>query len=151
VTEAAIFSYCVADCDATYTANFTTAVLLTMSAGVGGTVIPSSNGSTAVRVCRSVLLPTAAGSPGGPAGGTGSFLPESTNPASVTVNGPITESASSRIAGDDTDGDGIPDVVEFSEGHQSLVKTMTSSTIGFVLLLCSSYRDFLGREETREG
>jgi hypothetical protein len=79
--------------DTTYTANFTTQYYLTMAHGTGGTVTPASgwkNSGAAVSI------------KGNPAGGysftnwtgsgTGSYS-GTTNPASITMGGPITETA----------------------------------------------------------
>jgi hypothetical protein len=77
----------------TYTANLTTQYLLTMNAGAGGTVSSGGyfNTGTGVSVSAS---PTSGYSFNGWTGvGTGSFSGTS-NPAGVTMNGPITETAS---------------------------------------------------------
>ena len=77
----------------TYTANFTTQFLLTTNAGTGGSVLPASGYFNSGQVVQI----SAQASPGfsftGWTGtGTGSFS-GFTNPASVTMNGPITETA----------------------------------------------------------
>jgi hypothetical protein len=77
----------------TYTANFTTQYLLTMSAGAGGTVSPPSgyfNSGQSVSMSASPLSGYSFNSWSGV--GSGSFSGTS-NPASVTMNGPITEAA----------------------------------------------------------
>ena len=80
--------------NATYTANFTTQYFLTMSAGAGGTVSPSSNWFNSGQSVPIDATPNSGFAFSGWAGsGTGSFT-GSTNPALVTMNGPITESAS---------------------------------------------------------
>ncbi|HBB96052.1 MAG TPA: hypothetical protein DC054_11740, partial [Blastocatellia bacterium] len=78
----------------TYTANFTTQFMLTMSAGAGGTVSPASaffNSGQSVNISATpnggFTFTNWTGT------GTGSFS-GATNPASVTMNGPITETAS---------------------------------------------------------
>lgn len=78
----------------TYTANFTTQFLLTTNAGTGGSVLPASeffNSGQLVQI-SAIANPgfTFAGWTGS---GTGSFT-GSTNPVSVTMNGPISETAS---------------------------------------------------------
>ena len=77
----------------TYTANFTTQYYLTMSAGTGGTVSPSSgwrNSGTAVSIMATpasgYIFTNWMGS------GTGSYT-GSANPSSITIGGPITETA----------------------------------------------------------
>jgi Metallo-peptidase family M12B Reprolysin-like/Divergent InlB B-repeat domain/FG-GAP-like repeat len=80
--------------NATYTANFTTQYFLTMSAGAGGTVSPSSNWFNSGQSVPITATPNGGfGFSGWTGSGTGSFT-GSSNPASVTMNGPITESAS---------------------------------------------------------
>lgn len=77
----------------TYTANFTTQYLLTMNAGTGGTVGAGGyfNSGTGVSISAS---PTSGYSFNSWTGvGTGSFSGTS-NPASVVMNGPISETAS---------------------------------------------------------
>ena len=78
----------------TYTANFTTQYYLTMSAGFGGTVSPSSgwyNSGAGVQISASpnsgYHFTSWTGS------GSGSYSGNN-NPASITMNGPITETAS---------------------------------------------------------
>ena len=77
----------------TYTANFTTQYYLTMSAGTGGTVSPSSgwrNSGTAVSIratpASGYIFANWTGS------GTGSYT-GSAHPSSITIGGPITETA----------------------------------------------------------
>jgi hypothetical protein len=78
----------------TYTANFTKQYYLTMSAGGGGTVTPGSgwkNSGTAISIkatpSTGYIFSTWAGN------GTGSYS-GTNNPASITMGGPITETAS---------------------------------------------------------
>ena len=78
----------------TYTANFTTQFQLTMSAGTGGTVSPASgffNSGQSVQI--SATPNSGFGFSGWTGSGTGSFT-GSTNPVNVTMNAPITETAS---------------------------------------------------------
>ncbi len=80
--------------NATYTPNFTTQYFLTVSAGAGGTVSPSSNWFNSGQSVPINATPNSGfGFSGWTGSGTGSFT-GSTNPAAVTMNGPITESAS---------------------------------------------------------
>jgi len=78
----------------TYTATFSTQYYLTMSHGTGGTVTPSSgwrNSGAAISIkatpATGYIFSTWTGS------GTGSYT-GSANPSSVTIGGPITETAS---------------------------------------------------------
>jgi hypothetical protein len=78
----------------TYTANFATQYYLTMTSGTGGTVIPPSGWknsgaivSITARPATGYSFTTWTGS------GTGSYS-GTNNPASVTMGGPITETAS---------------------------------------------------------
>jgi hypothetical protein len=77
----------------TYTANFTTQYYVTMSAGTGGTVSPASgwkNGGAAVSItakpATGYSFTNWSGSGNGSYSGTN-------NPASITMGGPITETA----------------------------------------------------------
>ena len=78
----------------TYTANFTTQYYLTMTHGTGGTLTPSSgwkNSGSAV----SITANAASGYTFGNWTGTGTVSYSGTNnPASITMNGPISENAS---------------------------------------------------------
>jgi len=77
----------------TYTANFTTQFMLTMTAGAGGTVSPASgfvNSGLSVNISATPNSGFTFSSWTG--SGTGSFS-GATNPATVTMNGPITETA----------------------------------------------------------
>ncbi len=77
----------------TYTANFTTQYQLTMNAGAGGTVSPPSGFFNAGQVVSISATPNAGFTFNGWTGsGTGSYT-GANNPASVTMNGPITETA----------------------------------------------------------
>src|SRR5437899_12901282 len=79
----------------TYTANFTTQYYLTMNAGTGGTVSPASgwnNSGTNVNISATASNDYSFSSWTG--SGTGSYS-GSNNPTSVTMNGAITETASS--------------------------------------------------------
>jgi len=78
----------------TYTATFTTQYYLTMTAGIGGSVTPSSgwNNSGAV-VGMSAIASNGYGFTSWSGSGSGLYS-GTNNPASVTMNGPITETAS---------------------------------------------------------
>jgi hypothetical protein len=95
----------------TYTVNFTTQYFLTMSAGTGGTVSPSSgyfNSGTVVSISAN---PNSGFSFSGWTGsGTGSFT-GSTNPVGVTLNGPISQTASFASA---------PTTIQFSSSSYSI-------------------------------
>jgi thermolysin len=76
-----------------YTANFTTQYFLSMNAGTGGTVSPSSNWFNSGQAVSITASPSSGFSFNGWTGsGSGSFS-GSANPASVTMGGPLTESA----------------------------------------------------------
>jgi len=82
----------------TYTANFTTQYYLTMSHGVGGTVSPASGWKNSGTTVSITATPTnnsqvSYSFSGWNGSGTGSYS-GTTNPASITMNGPITETAS---------------------------------------------------------
>jgi hypothetical protein len=80
----------------TYTANFTTQYFLTMNAGTGGTVSPSSNWFNAGQSVQITASPNSGFNFGGWSGsGTGAYTGPN-NPATVAMNGPITETASFR-------------------------------------------------------
>ena len=77
----------------TYTANFTAQYYLTMNAGAGGGVSPASgwnNSGTNVSISATASNGYSFGSWSG--SGTGSYS-GANNPASVTMNGPVTETA----------------------------------------------------------
>ena len=77
----------------TYTATFTTQYYLTMSAGSGGTVSPSSqwkNSGAAVSISATPAIGHSFSSWTG--SGTGSYS-GTNNPASIAMGGPITETA----------------------------------------------------------
>ena len=77
----------------TYTATFRTQYYLTMAHGTGGTVSPSGGWRNSGANVAIVATPSTNYSFNSWAGtGTGSFS-GSTNPASITMNGPITETA----------------------------------------------------------
>src|SRR4030095_13666805 len=83
----------------TYTANFTTQYFLTMNAGVGGTVTPASNWFNSGQTVSITATPNGGFAFTGWTGsGSGSFT-GTTNPASVTMNGPITETANFSSTG----------------------------------------------------
>src|SRR5205085_5310152 len=78
----------------TYSANFTTQYFLTMNAGTGGTVSPTSNWHNAGQSVQITANPNSGFSFNNWTGsGNGSFSGTS-NPATVSMNGPITETAS---------------------------------------------------------
>jgi hypothetical protein len=78
----------------TYTVNFATQFFLTMTAGAGGTVTPASNWfNSGQSVSITAFANGGFAFTGWTGTGAGSFT-GSTNPASVTMNGPITEAAS---------------------------------------------------------
>ncbi len=77
----------------TYTANFQTQYYLTMNAGAGGSVSPSSSWyNSAQNVSISATPNNGFSFSGWTGSGTGAYT-GSNNPASVTMNGPIAESA----------------------------------------------------------
>ncbi|HST31855.1 MAG TPA: choice-of-anchor Q domain-containing protein [Chthoniobacterales bacterium] len=81
----------------TYTANFTKQFFLTMSAGTGATVSPASGWQKSGAIFSISATATNNGSvsysfTGWAGSGTGSYS-GSNNPVSITMNGPITESA----------------------------------------------------------
>ncbi|HWT02319.1 MAG TPA: Calx-beta domain-containing protein [Pyrinomonadaceae bacterium] len=85
--------------NATYTATFATQHFLTMSAGAGGTVSPASGWHNRGAGVSISATPNSGFSFGGWTGsGSGSFT-GSTNPASVTMNGPVSETASFSASG----------------------------------------------------
>ncbi len=78
----------------TYTANFSTQYQLTMSAGTGGQVSPASGFFNSGQSVQILATPNSGFSFGSWTGtGTGSFT-GANNPTNVTMNGPITETAS---------------------------------------------------------
>jgi hypothetical protein len=80
--------------NATYTANFATQHFLTTSAGSGGSVGPASGWYNAGQAVTVTATPNSGFSFGGWTGsGPGSFT-GATNPANVTMNGPVTQTAS---------------------------------------------------------
>ena len=77
----------------TYAANFTTQYYLTMSAGTGGKVSPVSGWKNSGSTVKITATPSTGYTFSGWTGaGTGSFS-GTTNPASITMGGPITETA----------------------------------------------------------
>jgi Divergent InlB B-repeat domain len=77
----------------TYTAKFGTQYYLSMIAGTGGTVSPTSNWKTIGSTVSISATPSTGYSFSNWSGsGSGSFS-GTTNPASITMNGPITETA----------------------------------------------------------
>jgi subtilase family serine protease len=83
----------------TYTANFNTQFMLTMSAGSGGTVSPASGFfNSGQPVSISAIPNTNFAFTGWTGTGTGSFT-GATNPATVTMNSPITETAAFAAVG----------------------------------------------------
>jgi len=117
----------------TYTANFTTQYYLTMNAGPGGSVSPVSNWYNSE---TNVTISTTASS--GYAfstwTGTGSGSYSGTNnPAFVTINGPITQTASfdflAAIMGMTIGGDGSVTIsYATASGHTYHVETTTNLT-----------------------
>jgi subtilisin family serine protease len=80
--------------DTTYTANFTTQYYLNMSAGAGGTVSPQSGWYNSGQGVTISATPNSGFTFSGWSGaGAGSYTGTS-NPASVTMNGPVSETAS---------------------------------------------------------
>jgi hypothetical protein len=80
--------------NASFTANFTTQYFLTMTAGAGGTVSPLTNWFNSGQSVPITATPNGGFVFNGWTGsGSGSFT-GLTNPTSVTMNGPITETAS---------------------------------------------------------
>ncbi len=77
----------------TFTANFSTQYFLTTVAGTGGSVLPASGWRNPAEIVNISATPVAGYSFGGWTGtGTGSFT-GATNPVNITMNGPITETA----------------------------------------------------------
>jgi uncharacterized repeat protein (TIGR02543 family) len=77
----------------TYTANFATQYSLTMNAGSGGKVSPSSVWRNSGAIISITATPSNGYSFSGWTGtGTGSYS-GTNNPASITMNGPVTETA----------------------------------------------------------
>ena len=77
----------------TYTATFTTQYYLTMSAGSGGTVSPGSSWKNSGAIVSISATPATGHSFSSWTGsGTGSYS-GTNNPASITISGPITETA----------------------------------------------------------
>ncbi len=80
--------------DSTFTATFTVQYFLTMNAGSGGTVSPPSGWLAAGQGVSISATPTTGNSFSGWVGsGSGSYT-GANNPASITMNGPVTETAS---------------------------------------------------------
>jgi len=77
----------------TYTANFTTQFFLTMNAGAGGTVSPASAFFNSGQVVNISATPNINFSFSGWIGSASGSFTGPNNPASVTMNGPITETA----------------------------------------------------------
>jgi CSLREA domain-containing protein len=78
----------------TYTANFTTQYFLTMTAESGGTVTPASTWKNSGAVVSITATPSGGHTFTGWSGtGTGSYT-GANNPASITIGGPISETAS---------------------------------------------------------
>jgi Divergent InlB B-repeat domain len=79
--------------NATYTANFNTQYRLTMTPGTGGTVSPTSSWrSSGAAISISATPATGYSFTNWTGSGTGSFS-GTNNPASITIGGPITETA----------------------------------------------------------
>ena len=81
----------------TYTATFTTQYYLTMTAGTGGTVSPTSGWKNSGTIVSVTATPTnntqvSYSFSGWTGSGIGSYS-GTTNPASITMNGPVTETA----------------------------------------------------------
>ena len=80
----------------TYTATFRTQYFLTMTHGTGGTVSPASgwkNSGTIVSITATPTNQVSYSFNGWTGSGTGSYS-GTNNPASITMNGPITENGS---------------------------------------------------------
>jgi hypothetical protein len=89
----AIFHIVAPATNKTYTANFRTQYYLTMSYGTGGTVRPSSGWRNSGAVILISAMPANGYSFTNWSGsGTGSYS-GTNNPASITMGGPITETA----------------------------------------------------------
>lgn len=115
---------------ATYTANFATQFFLTMNAGSGGIVAPASNWFNSGQVVNITATPNSGfGFSGWTGTGSGSFT-GFTNPSSVAMNGPITETASfSAITvkpRSDLDFDGRTDIGFYRDGLWGFLKSSMS-------------------------
>ena len=106
----------------TFTANFTTQFQLTMSAGSGGNVSPPSGFFNSGQSVQISATPNSGFNFAGWTGtGTGSFT-GSTNPVNVTMNGPITQTASfSAIAPQNT--------IQFSSAAASASEAANQLTV----------------------
>ena len=124
----------------TYTANFTTQYYLTMTSGTGGTVSPTSSWHDAETDVQITATPADAYSFASWTGsGSGSYS-GTNNPANITINGPITETASftlnsvaitinTNIAGRSFNVDGTnytsEQVFDWQPGSQHTIATST--------------------------
>ena len=85
--------------NSTYTANFTTQNFLTMTAGVGGAVSPQGGWFDTGTPVQISATPSSGNTFGGWSGnGAGNYSGQN-NPATVTMNGPVTETASFGACG----------------------------------------------------
>src|SRR5262249_39823295 len=93
-TDSGTISHTIAPtANTTYTASFTEQYYLTMTAGTGGSVSPSNGWKNAGAVLSISATPKVSYNFSGWTGaGTGSYS-GTNNPASITMNGPITENA----------------------------------------------------------
>lgn len=124
-SDSGAISHSVAPTSATtFTANFTTQYLLTMTAGAGGSVSPPSGYYDSGQIVSISALPDPGYSFTGWTGsGSGSFTGAS-NPANVTMNGPISEAASFTLTPSVVDDDGQGTAADCNAA------TPTYSTIG---------------------
>lgn len=118
----------------TYTANFTTQFFLTMNSGSGGTAAPASNWfNGGLNVAISASPNAGFGFTGWTGNGSGSFS-GSTNPASVTMNGPITETAAfaaiTNKPRSDFDLDGKADLGFYRDGLWGFLKSSQGFSSG---------------------
>jgi hypothetical protein len=117
-----------------YTANFTTQYYLTMNAGPGGSVSPVSdwyNSGTNVNISATALNGYAFGAWAG--AGSGSYF-GTNNPSFVTINGPITQTASfdflAEITGITIGSDGSVTIsYATTSGHYYHVETTTNLSL----------------------
>ena len=119
----------------TYTANFSTQFFLTMNAGAGGTVTPASNWFNSGQDVTITAVPNSGFIFGGWTGVGSISFTGTTNPSSVTMNGPITETAAfAANTGHNTrfdfDGDGKTDLGYYRNGLWPILKSGQSFSFG---------------------